>query len=177
MILGLDVSTSVTGASLIDKDGNLLFCEAWRTDKKDLTFYNKLDIINRRLKALAKVFKIKTIYIEEPLMGFKSGFSSAQTLSKLQRFNGAVCWICKDVFKKEPIFIRASSARKECNIKVPRGAKTKEFILNYLLDNVKEFDITYTKHGNPVKGSYDMADSIVIATAGFKIWKKKKYKY
>ena len=40
MILGLDVSTSITGATLLDKDNNIIFNEAWDTRKfKDfLTF-------------------------------------------------------------------------------------------------------------------------------------------
>jgi len=31
MIIGLDVSTSITGATVIDEDGKLLHCEAWDT--------------------------------------------------------------------------------------------------------------------------------------------------
>tara|TARA_B100000809_G_scaffold263688_1_gene317567 strand:+ start:1849 stop:2376 length:528 start_codon:yes stop_codon:yes gene_type:complete len=174
MILGLDVSTSVTGASVINKDGKLIFCEAWRTDKKGLSFYDKLSIIRKRLRSIKQLFKIDAIVVEEPLMGFKSGFSSAQTITKLQRFNGAVCWICKEAFNKEASSIRASSARKQCGIKVARGQNAKQVVLEYLLQTEEDFDISYTKNGNPVKGTYDMADSIVIARAAFLQQKTKK---
>ena len=35
MIIGLDVSTSITGATVIDEDGKLLHCEAWDTRNKN----------------------------------------------------------------------------------------------------------------------------------------------
>ena len=37
-----------------------------------------------------------------------------------------------------------------------------------------QFDILYTKHGNPKPGEYDRADSLVIARAGFKVCCQKK---
>ena len=177
MLLGLDVSTSITGATVINSDGELVFCEAWRTDKKDLSFFDKLERIKKSIEGIKKLYKIKQVYIEEPLMGFKSGFSSAQTIAKLLRFNGAVSWICKETFRREPIHIRASSARKHCGIKVEKGKKAKDVVLNFLLDSEPSFEISYTKYGNPAKGSYDMADSIVIARAGFKLWKEKNSNY
>ena len=33
MILGLDISTSITGATVLDNDGNILYNEAWDTRK------------------------------------------------------------------------------------------------------------------------------------------------
>ena len=33
MILGLDISTSITGATVIDDKGNVVLCEAWDTRK------------------------------------------------------------------------------------------------------------------------------------------------
>ena len=177
MLLGLDGSTSITGATVINNGGELVFCEAWRTDKKGLSFFDKLSMIQERIASIKKLYKIKQVYVEEPLMGFKSGFSSAQTIAVLQRFNGAVSWMCKETFKRDPVHIRASSARKLCGIKVERGKKAKDIVLNFLLDNEPTFEISYTKYGNPVKGSYDMADSIVVARAGFKLWKEKNSNY
>ena len=46
--------------------------------------------------------------------------------------------------------------------------KAKETVLNFLLDNEDSFDIEYTKHANPKPGSYDRADSYIIANAGWK---------
>ena len=174
MILGLDVSTSITGASIIDENDELVYCESWKTHKKSLSFYDKLCLIQQNLIDLQLRYDITSVFIEEPLMGFKSGFSSAQTISKLQRFNGVVCWICYVSLDLKPELISAATARKTCGIKVPRGQKAKEVVLQFFLDNEPNFDIIYTVHGNPVKGSYDMADSAVIARAGNKLWKEKK---
>ena len=48
MILGLDVSTSITGATVIDNKGNVVLCEAWDT-RKYKSFFDKASYINGRL--------------------------------------------------------------------------------------------------------------------------------
>ena len=156
MILGLDISTSITGVSILDRDNELIYCEAWRTDKKHLSHYEKLDIIRDKVCFLRSQYPIEQIYVEEPLGMFAAGRSSAQVISKIQRFNGVVCWILREVFNLEPKYINASTARKTCGIKIKRGQKANE----------KKFKAEYTKKGNPVKGVYDKADSLVIARAG-----------
>ena len=105
---------------------------------------------------------------------FAAGRSSAQVISKIQRFNGVVCWISREVFDLEPEYINASTARKICGIKVRRGQKAKEIVLKHVLENEKTFKAEYTKKGNPVKGVYDKADSLVIAKAGYYLSKKKE---
>ena len=75
-------------------------------------------------------------------------------------------WLVYDLFQIKPEYIAATSARKHCGIKIPRGETAKPVVLKYLLDNQPGFVIEYTRHGNPKPESYDMADSIVIAKAG-----------
>ena len=72
----------------------------------------------------------------------------------------------------EPQYINASTARKMCGIKVKRGEKSKEVVLEFLRKNEKKFKAEYTKKGNPVKGVYDKADSLVIAKAGYYLNKR-----
>tara|TARA_Y100000034_G_scaffold90426_1_gene108933 strand:+ start:897 stop:1433 length:537 start_codon:yes stop_codon:yes gene_type:complete len=174
MILGLDVSTSITGATVIDKDGEILFCESWdtRNKKRFPTLWEKAAFIEDRLKELKvrRGYTIEKVYVEESLQTFKSGFSSAKTLSTLSKFNGIVSFICYKVFDLQPEFVGASSARKLCGIKVERGKKAKEVVLQHLLDNEPSFSVEYTKHGNPTPGSWDRSDSIIIARAGLKKW-------
>ena len=168
MILGLDVSTSITGATVLD-DEQIVYCEAWDYRNKKLypSLLTKASETKRRLRELKKNFDIKNIYIEKNLQSFRSGFSSAKTLSTLSAFNGIVSWLCYEVFSKEPENISALSARKMCGIKIPKGEKAKPVVLKYLLDNEPCFSIEYTKFGNPKPGEYDRADSIVIARAGY----------
>jgi len=167
MILGLDISTSISGISIVDKNNELLYCEAWRTDKKSLSFYQKLDILRDKFCYIKSQFPIEKIYVEEPLGMFAAGRSSAQVISKIQRFNGIVCWILRSLFEIEPRYINAATARKTYGISIKRGQKAKKVVLEYIIENEKKFKAEYTRHGNPVKGVYDKADSIVIARAGY----------
>ena len=176
MILGLDISSNVTGASIVDRDNELIYCKAWRTDKQRLSFYDKLDIIKDKICFIKTQFPIEKVFVEEPLGMFAAGRSSAQVIAKLQSFNGAACWIVRDVMDIEPQHINAATARKSCGITVSRGTRAKEVVLNYLLKNEEKFNIDYTRHGNPIKGEYDRADSIIIARAGYHLHNKEKSK-
>jgi|TARA_R110000787_G_scaffold124978_6_gene236079 Holliday junction resolvasome RuvABC endonuclease subunit len=169
MILGLDISTSIVGATVLDTDGEVVYCEAWdlRNKNKFPSLYSKAVFVKTKLWEVDDNFGIDKIFIEQSLMAFRSGFSSAKTILTLGKFNGIVSYICEDNFAS-PEFIGASTARKACGIKVEKGKKAKETVLNFLLDKEESFSIEYTKHGNPKPGSYDRADSYIIAKAGWK---------
>jgi len=171
MILGLDISTSITGATIIDDSGNIIYNEAWDT-RKYKNFFQKAEEIRKHLASLPVV--PSRIYVEQSLQSFRSGFSSAKTLSTLSRFNGVVSWICYKLFGIEPEYIAATSARKECGIKISRGTKAKEVVLKYVIDNVPEVMVEYTKHGNPKPASFDRADSYVVAQAGYNLCQRQK---
>ena len=173
MILGLDISTSITGYTLIDGD-KIILNSAWDTRKyKD--FFEKVIHVKAGLEEVYEQYggQIEAIYIEQSLQSFRSGFSSAKTLSTLSRFNGIVSWIVFDKYKIKPEYLAATSARKLCGIKIPRGLKAKAVVLDYLLKNEPSFTIEYTRHGNPKPDSYDRADSIVIARAGIVLEKQR----
>ena len=95
MILGLDVSTSITGATLLDEQGNVLDNFAIDT-RKYKNFFDKAEKVEQAIRAMKKV--PTHIFIEQSLQSFRSGFSSAKTLSTLSRFNGVVSWICFRTF-------------------------------------------------------------------------------
>ena len=166
MILGLDVSTSITGYTIVD-NGKIILNGAWDT-RKYKNFFDKVVHVKDGLDKIRKEYgtRITAVYIEQSLQSFRSGFSSAKTLSTLSRFNGIVSWLVFDKFGIKPEYLAATSARKLCGIKVSRGQKAKQVVLNFLLDNEPSFVIEYTRNGNPKPESYDKADSIVIARAG-----------
>jgi len=169
MILGLDISTSITGATVLDEGGKVVFCEAWdfRNKKRFPTLFEKGHEIKELLYQLKLEYDIASVFIEQSLQSFRSGFSSAKTLSTLSRFNGIVSWLCYEVFDLKPEYIAATSARKKCGIKVPKGSKAKQVVIKYVVDNVPDVLIEYTKHGNPKPQCYDKADSWVVAHAGW----------
>ena len=169
MILGLDISTSITGATVLDENANVVYCEAWdfRNKKYFPTLFHKGQEAKELLRQLDDEFYISSVFIEQSLQSFRSGFSSAKTLSTLSRFNGIVSWLCYEVFELQPEYVAATSARKKCGIKIPKGVKAKQVVIQYVLDNVPSVLIEYTKHGNPKPHCFDKADSWVIAKAGY----------
>jgi hypothetical protein len=166
-VLGLDISTSITGASVV-KDGKIIesFFIDTRNKRKFPSLYDKAALLMAELNAIKSRHDIKHIFIEQSLHSFRSGFSSAQTLSTLSRFNGIVSWLCYQAFDIKPEMIAANSARKRAGVGIKRGDNAKEKVLQFILDKYPEIDIQYTKHGNPKPGTLDMCDSIVIALAG-----------
>jgi len=171
MILGLDVSTSVIGYTILDEEANLIKCEAWdlRNKRYYPDLYAKALFIKKELEQIKSDHKIEQIYIEEPFVFFKSGGSTAKTMAKLQAFNGIISWICYDLFGLNPEHISPARARKLNGIKVSRGQKAKQVVLDYLLKNEESFVIEYTNRGNPKPVSYDRADSFIVAKACYHI--------
>jgi len=169
MILGLDVSTSITGVTVLDENGKIIYCEAWDTRNKNHfpSLFHKGQEIKNLLWEIDDHYSISSIFIEQSLQSFRSGFSSAKTLSTLSRFNGIVSWLCYSIFGIEPEYIAATSARKKCGIVIPRGQKAKQAVIQYVVDNVPDVLIEYTKHGNPRPQCFDKADSWVVAHAGW----------
>jgi hypothetical protein len=178
MILGIDISTSITGFAIVG-DGQLLHYSSIDL-KKHKGVFAKAEALREYVTDLFENYQldnesfvggssypIEHIYIEQPLHMFMKGKSSAKTLSTLMTFNGIVSWIIYELFEIEPQYIAATSARKRCGIKVHRGEKAKEVVLKYLLANEPAFNIEYTKYNNPKPESYDRADAIIIAKAGY----------
>jgi len=166
MICGLDVSTSITGVTILDKNGKIIHNEAWDTRKyKD--FFTKAKFVRSKITFLTTQFDIEEVYIEQSLQSFRSGFSSAKTLSTLSRFNGVVSWLIYEHTGVVPQYLSAATARKACGIKIPRGENAKQKVVEFLLDKEPQFVVQYTKYGNFKPECFDKADSIVIAKAGF----------
>ena len=166
MILGLDISTSITGYTVLDHEGSILTCDHIDL-RKEKNFFKKIQIVSKCLEGLEGEYPIEQVYVEQSLQSFRSGFSSAQTLSLLSKINGIVSWLCYNMFYGEPKYLAATSARKLCGIKVPKGQKAKAVSLQFVVDNVPGFEVEYTRHGNPKAGYADRSDSYVIAKAGW----------
>tara|TARA_R100001510_G_C7640822_1_gene198470 strand:+ start:1003 stop:1554 length:552 start_codon:yes stop_codon:yes gene_type:complete len=173
--LGLDVSTSITGATIIT-NGKIVANFIWdtRNKKKFPSLYEKAAFIKEKLTYIEKKYSINFIYIEQSLQSFRSGFSSAKTLSTLSRFNGITSWLCFNIFNIKPEMLAASSARKLAGVVIKRGDNSKQKVLQFVLDNYPEIVIEYTKHGNPKPGTLDLCDSIIIASAGDQIVRETK---
>jgi len=176
MILGLDISTRMTGATVVDRSGAMIFNESWDTRNKNKfpDHFEKAAFIKERLLKIEKENNIVAIFIEKPFMFFNSGGSTAKTMSALQSFNGMVSWITRDVFGLTPQYLTAGESRKLVGIKVKRGENSKKKVVDFVVDNEPDFVLDYTKAGNLRPGISDRADSWVLAKAGMVLWKSKK---
>ncbi len=171
MILGLDISTSITGITILDASGNCVINQFWDTRNKNKfpTIYEKALFVYNNLRSISMEHNITEIFVEQSLQSFRSGFSSAQTLSTLSRFNGIVSWHCYQIFKLKPQMLAAATARKTVGIKVSRGENAKQKSYDFVLANEPSFVVEYTRNGNPKPGTMDKSDSWVIAKAGYEI--------
>ena len=165
MILGLDISTSKIGYSIIDKDNNLVTCHFMKL--KTLALEERAEIFYEFLCNLSKKYQIQDIFIEEPFSMFGGGRTTAATMSKLQRFNGMCSFAVRRVFGKSATLIPANKARKLVGLKIKRGDDTKKKVIEWCQKRYpRDFIIVLTNYGNPKPGTDDMADSIVIGLAG-----------
>ena len=183
MILGIDISTSITGFAVV-AEGQLVYYDSIDL-RKYKNIFDKTIAMKEKLLDIYEMYQcnndgaaagfgsseypIQHIYIEQSLHMFMGGKSSAKTLSTLTRFNGIVSWLGFELVEIRPEFVGATSARKQAGIKVPRGQKAKQVVLEHLLKTEPAFKIEYTKHGNPKPESFDRADAIVIAKAGWQL--------
>ena len=131
MILGVDVSTSITGFAVVS-DGQLLYYDSIDL-RRYKNIFDKTIAIKEKILDLYEMYQlnnddnssagfgdsmypIKHIYIEQPFTFFNSGGSSAKTMAALQKFNGIVSWLLFEVFEIRPKYIGATSARKQVGI-------------------------------------------------------------
>ena len=176
MLLGLDVSTSCTGFTVLDDNGKI--CELGAIDLKNKKIYSNMfsKAINIRnvLKMIGTKYNISHIYIEPALVLFQAGKSSATTISTLLKFNGIVSYICFEEFGKIPQYIPASMARKTCGIKIEKGSKAKVLTMEHWLKTEPDFSkiVEYTKNGNIKPEYFDISDSLTIVKAGYLLYEK-----
>lgn len=172
--LGIDASTSATGVVVLDGD-KMIHHEAILF-KGCNTFWEKCDRVRATMLDLSLGHSINAFYIEEPMKRFAEGFSSAETLSILQRFNGIVCYLVRERFGVDPTYVNVSSARKAAGIKVTtkakaggRNAKQQTF------DHVMAHDLSHIqwpkkqRSDNLVDWAKDVVDAYVVARGGHEL--------
>lgn len=133
IVLGLDISTSNVGWSLIQADDRqsfrLLSAGSIRASEKE-GLYDKARYVRESLLIACSGIKIDVIAVEESLMSFGKRRSSAGTLAVLNRFNGIVSFIARDTFGAPVAFVNSVTARKKVGLKIDKesGVDTKEQI-------------------------------------------------
>lgn len=173
--LGLDVSTSITGWSLLAL-GSSEFTLGFLPLASSKSPYAKAGKVRELLQNLTHDYNIQQVFVEQDLRRFTRGLSSAQTIATLARFNGVVCQLSYEETGIEPILINVNEARKACGIKYNRKDKTKttkEKVFEIVQQKIDYDWPTKILKSGPRKGlevlepgCFDMADAYVIARAG-----------
>ncbi len=172
-ILGLDISTSVVGYTIIDETGKLhemSYIKLSSMDKDDL--YAKATAVGDVLEKYRDI--VTDISIEEPLVMFRAGASRAQILSKLSMFNGMVGILSKTIYNTTPVLYNVNNARKTAFplLKFPRGEDRKELVMLRIAEHWPDVDWPVMAKGKnigkPRKECFDMADSAIISLAHLK---------
>jgi len=177
-VLGLDVSTSITGVCLLDRDavpdgtGNQIVVLDHVAFKKCKTLWDKADTVAHFLNQVHVNHGSAEIIIalEEPLLGFRPGMSSATTIASLLRFNGIVSYIARNTFSVEPQYLSAPHARKLCGMKLQRPSIAGKSQKEQVFDHMSQHDLSYVKWPTKKSGaiadwSRDATDAYVIALA------------
>ena len=167
VILGLDVSTSKIGLSIIDLNENLIDCQTIKL-KPNYTLEERCIVLEHYISSNYGIkYNIKKIYIEQPFMMFSGGKTTAMTMSKLQRFNGMVSFMIRKLFGFDAELIAANKARGAVGLKIKRGENTKQKVIEWVKQRYpKDFIFELTRHGNPKPGTDDKADAVVVGLAG-----------
>jgi len=174
--VGLDISTSIIGICFLNKNEDIVLLESINL-KKEKCMFNKSFIVKERLEFYKKNLnfcKDFQISIEEPFQSFSKGFSSANTIAQLNKFNGIVSFLVYNIFNVKPIYINVNSARKNLQIKINKKSNinTKEQVFLWVKDRITfnwpEKVISRGPNKGRVKfdeSCYDMSDAYVICKA------------
>jgi hypothetical protein len=169
-ILGLDISTTTIGLTLLNTEGEVEYI-GYLKPVGD-TMYEKVASAFKQLDGTPiKTFKISAIYAEQPNIMFKAGFSTAQTLSKILRFNGAFLFTLSQMYGILPYEVMAVSARKQVTGVGRFKTDPKTAVFKWVDTNSKtKIDWPTSdkgkNQGQPRPECFDMADSYIIARYG-----------
>lgn len=122
--IGLDISTSVVGICVLESvSGKLLHLGHVKLTAYD-NEYDKADMFDESWYN-PTLWNVRRVYIEEAAKKFSPGFSSADTIMTLGRFNGILSYKIYKLTGKKPVMVNVRSARSKLGIKINYSDKTK----------------------------------------------------
>ena len=168
-LLALDVSTFCCGFSIWNLNENK-FETAGHIPLKN--FNNWLDKVDKVCYILEEIKNntdaITYVAIEDILQKFIHGKSNIKTIITLAGFNHVIQRKCYEIFNTTPVLYNVLRARNLADCKVPRGTKSKDFILKRVCElhpEIKELLPLMKTRAEFSKESYDVADAVVVARA------------
>ena len=158
---------------MLGQDGSLMKMGCISlTDSGDL--FDRADtLVSGLQREIASLEDEIDLVIEEPLLRFAKGMSSASTLLTLNRFNGMVTHACWKTLGVKPDHLNVIFARRELGIKKDKGQNVKEVVMAWVASDVPSYEWpTKIISRGARKGQvifedfcYDVADAYVMAKA------------
>ena len=138
--IGLDISTSVIGISILDEQGNLRVLNTVKLNSTKLTnLWEKADEGIRQIEEIVErsglvKSDIRTIFVESAAKRFAVGFSSAATILTLSKFNGLISYLCYKTYSLPIIEVNVATARKNIGFTNIRADKrpVKDKVFEYV---------------------------------------------
>jgi hypothetical protein len=190
----IDVSTSNLGSALWNENGELVEVRhlVLKTNKdlpEEVRYLDKAKVFKEYVISFKKEIEntydcvIENIFVEAPLQNTPVNI---ETTAKLLAFNGIVCYILDEVFKKPPYLISIYISRKlffpehitrkkvkgeiKETLSLPKNIDKKHYIWEKVSRLYPEIQWHYKKDGKSIREtSYDISDSIVVGLAGLKV--------
>jgi hypothetical protein len=179
VVIGLDVSTTCTGVCVLHaQTGQLIKLYPIKfTSTKIDDFWDKVSLLKTALLTnIEPDWDIRSVAVEENAKRFTPGFSSADTILTLAKFNGIACHVFFESFNIKPHYINVRSARSKLGIKIDQTDKTqttKQKVLRKVVELNPNFPWIYREvkgEKQLVKINEDLGDSWVIAAAARKLF-------
>lgn len=168
-LLALDVSTFCTGYAIWNLNRNKLETAGHVALKNIKGLHEKVNMMFKVLDSLNENNdKITEVVIEDIITKFISGKSNIKTIITLAAFNAIIQRKCYEMLNKYPTMMNVIRARNLADCKVPRGTKSKDFILRRVIElhpEVKELLPLMKTKNEFSKEAYDVSDAVVIARA------------
>lgn len=180
MILGLDISTSIIGVTILDGKSGISKKISHISFNKKMSLWDKVFYFKKQIiKFVDNKEEIKFIVIEEPLSRFTKGRSSSHTISLLLKFNGILSFILYQEFGVEPEYFTPSQARKLCGVVLRKKNQCRKLKIKWEPEKIQTFNQIkkrffndypwqYKRTGKIKDFHYDEVDSFVIALAKFR---------
>ncbi len=166
MVLALDISTTCIGYCVFTNAGKLLKMSCVKFNSKQTKFERLEKFIIEMKQEGIDVMDIETVAIEEPLKKFKGKFSSAETISILNFFNGLISSWIYTTFNYEPAYYNVLNARSTVfpGLKIQKEeGSIKHEIWRNVMKKEPQINWRYsTKTGKLMDENYDQADAYVV---------------
>lgn len=185
VVCGIDISTTCTAVSIIHAETGAFiktYHSLMNNAKKFPDFWSKVQHMKNVFdKENDPNWDIKVIAVEESAKRFTPGFSSADTIITLSKFNAILCYILLLKYNVKSTYINVRSARSRLGLVINKSSSVpnKKQIMNQMVARHPEVPWIHRMvkgKDTLVKINEDICDSLIIALASMYTAKPSKSK-